>query len=120
MSYRGACRASLLFIEPPAPYAANWLPSTPDQVRELCDIPRGGGRDGAVLSARGSRRSSEAVLLVVLRRDLLLALDVQGVAFLLRFCERDQGVLGVTDLSSSAGAQAVKHTEVKRANEPKV
>jgi hypothetical protein len=45
---------------------------------------------------------------------------VQGVALLLRFDERDQGVLRRSDLSSSACAQAVKHTEVKRANEPQV
>jgi hypothetical protein len=59
-------------------------------------------------------------LLFELRRDLLLGLDVQRVALLLGFTERDQGVLRRSDLSSSSGAQAVEHTEVKRANEPKV
>jgi hypothetical protein len=69
----------------------------------------------------GARNSaSEAILLVVLRRDLLLRLEVQGVALLLRFCECDQGVLRRSDLSSSTGAQAVEHTEVERANEPKM
>jgi hypothetical protein len=57
---------------------------------------------------------------VVLRRDLLLGPDVQRVALLLRFDERDQGVLPLSDLSSSAGTQTVKHTEVERANELKV
>jgi hypothetical protein len=49
-----------------------------------------------------------------------LVLDVQGIAPLLRFCERDQGVLRRSDLSSSPGAQAVEHTEVERANVPKM
>ena len=59
-------------------------------------------------------------MLVVLRRDLLPGLDVQRVAFLLRLCERDQGVLRLTDLSGSAGGEAVEYAEVERANEPKV
>jgi hypothetical protein len=57
---------------------------------------------------------------VVLRRDLLLGLHVQRVTLRLLLGKRDQGVLRVTDLSSSAGAEAVQHAEVKRANELQV
>jgi hypothetical protein len=71
-------------------------------------------------SAGRSRRTSESVLLVVLRGDLPLGLQVQRAALLLRFDERDQRVLRRSDLSSSPRGQAVEHAEVERANELKV
>jgi hypothetical protein len=50
----------------------------------------------------------------------MLGLGVQRVALLLRFDERDQGVLRLSDLCSSAGGESVDYAEVECANELKV
>src|SRR4030095_4986629 len=77
-----------------------------------------GSRDSP--SADQSRRTSERSCWSYFAAISCLVLDVQGIAPLLRFCERDQGVLRRSDLSSSPGAQAVEPTEVERANVPKM
>jgi hypothetical protein len=60
------------------------------------------------------------VLLVVLRRDLLLGLEVQGVALC---CASVNAIKASSASRISAAArapQSVEHAEVERANEPKV